>query len=82
MVWTIPPMPMVPYQVTRWRLWFIASVPTRIALLYPEPLERLCEAPGVPGNAGPVGAGLVSGRPSGRRFRAIHAPVPHDQGSA
>ena len=32
MVWMMPPMPIVPYQLTTWRPWFIAKVALVIAL--------------------------------------------------
>ena len=35
MVWITPPMPITPYQLTRWRLWFMASVATRSPFFTP-----------------------------------------------
>lgn len=34
-MWMMPPIPMVPYQLTRCRLWFMASVATRSPLPIP-----------------------------------------------
>ena len=65
MVWITPPMPIAPYQATRWRLWFMARVATRSPRFSAHAFKRLRELPRIACDAGPVGAGLGAVGPVG-----------------